>query len=141
MENAILPFKINELVSLISKKKKLDITDAMGYLYSSEFYKKLLDEKNKWWYSGGLNLYRVLEKEKKNQLQADSHLEKEKLFFIFCAENYRRLKSIEATEVHALFQKYGVYNFLKQNYEVLHSQGEKYILNEIEIYIKKHKIK
>jgi hypothetical protein len=141
MENAILPFKINELVSLICEKKKLDITDAMSYLYASEFYKKLLDEKSKWWYLSGLNLYRVLEKEKKQQQQGDSQLVKEKLFFIFCAENYRKLKLMEATEVHSLFQKYDVYNFLIQNYDVLHSQGEDYILHEIEIYIKNRKLK
>lgn len=36
IEKAILPIKINELVSLISEKKKLDTTDALSYLYSAK---------------------------------------------------------------------------------------------------------
>jgi len=51
------------------------------------------------------------------------------------------LKNLDAVEVHALFQKYDVYSFLKNNYDVLHSQGEDYILNEISAYIKNQKQK
>jgi hypothetical protein len=136
IEKAILPIKINELVSLISEKKKLDTTDALSYLYSSEFYKKILDAESKWWYMSGINLFRELEKEKHQLQRKDHQLEKEKMFYIFCTENYRILKDMEAAEVLALFQKHNVYNFLTQNYDVLHSQGEEYILNEIATYIK-----
>jgi hypothetical protein len=136
IEKAILPIKINELVSLISEKKKLDTTDSLSYLYSSEFYKKILDVESKWWYMSGINLYKELEKEKHQLQRKDHQLEKEKMFYIFCTENYRILKDMEATEVLALFQKNKVYDFLTQNYDVLHSQGEEYILNEIAIYIK-----
>lgn len=136
IEKAILPIKINELVSLISEKKKLDTTDSLSYLYSSEFYKKILDVESKWWYMSGINLYKELEKEKHRLQRKDHQLEKEKMFYIFCTENYRILKDMEATEVLALFQKNKVYDFLTQNYDVLHSQGEEYILNEIAIYIK-----
>jgi hypothetical protein len=136
MEKAILPIKINELVSLISEKKKLDTTDSLSYLYSSEFYKKILDVESKWWYMSGINLYKELEKEKHQLQRKDHQLEKEKMFYIFCTENYRILKDMEASEVLALFQKNKVYDFLTQNYDVLHSQGEEYILNEIAIYIK-----
>lgn len=136
IEKAILPIKINELVSLISEKKKLDTTDALSYLYSSEFYKKLLDVKSKWWYMSGINLYRELEKEKQQSQRKVHQSEKEKMFSVFCTENYRILKDMEAIEVLALFQKYKVYNFLTQNYDVLHSQSEEYILNEIATYIK-----
>lgn len=136
IEKAILPIKINELVSLISEKKKLDTTDSLSYLYSSEFYKKILDVESKWWYMSGINLYKELEKEKHQLQRKDHQLEKEKMFYIFCTENYRILKDMDATEVLALFQKNKVYDFLTQNYDVLHSQGEEYILNEIAIYIK-----
>ena len=136
IEKAILPIKINELVSIISTKKKLDLTDSMSYLYTSNFYKKLFDSESKWWYLSGLNLYRELEKEKQKLYKLNIHLEKEKMFYIFCVENFRLAKGLEGVEVHALFKKYNVYDFLKSNYEVLHSQGEDYILNEITEFIK-----
>jgi hypothetical protein len=110
----------------------------MSYLYTSNFYKKLFDAKSKWWYMSGLNLYKELEKEKHKLQQTDNQFKKEKMLSIFCVENYRVLKKMEAVEVHALFKKLDVYGFLTTNYDVLHSQGEEYILNEISAYIKNH---
>ncbi|MFZ4583053.1 MAG: DUF3791 domain-containing protein [Paludibacter sp.] len=136
IEKAILPIKINELVSLIAEKKKLDTADSMSYLYSSQFYKRLQNTESKWWYMSGINLYKELEKEKHRLQITDRQLQKEKMFYIFCAENFRILKNMEASEVLALFQKYDVYNFTTANYDVLHTQGEEYILNEITTYIK-----
>jgi len=136
LEKAILPIKINELVTIISTKKRLDTADAMGYLYSSQFYKRMQDTQSKWWYMSGLSLFRELEKEKHKLQITDSQLENEKMFYIFCVEKYSVLKKMEASEVLALFQKHDVYNFTTTNYDVLHSQGEEYILNEIAVYIK-----
>ncbi len=137
IEKVILPIKINEIVSIISTKKKLSIADAMSYLYTSNFYNKLFDVNSKWWYMSGLNLFAELEKEKKKIKQSNSEQKKEQFFAIFCVENYRLLNKMEAIEVHALFKNLGVYDFLTTNYEVLHTQSEEYILNEISIYIKK----
>lgn len=144
IEKVILPIKINEIVSIISTKKKLSIADAMSYLYTSNFYNKLFDVNSKWWYMSGLNLFAELEKEKKKIKQSNSEQKKEQFFAIFCVENYRLLNKMEvnkmdAFEVHALFKNLGVYDFLTTNYEVLHTQSEEYILNEISIYIKKQK--
>ncbi len=136
IEKAILPIKINELVQLIAEKKNLDITDSIGYLYGSTFYKRLSNPEAKWWYMSGANLYRELEKEKKVQQQKEKNKTKEILFIIFCTENYSKLKQMEGLEVHTLFRELNVYDFLMQNYEILHTQGENYILEEIEGYLK-----
>ena len=42
------------------------------------------------------------------------------------------------SEVEQLFRQRGVIDFLIGNYEVLHTQGEKAIMNEIEGYLKHH---
>lgn len=136
IEEAILPIKINELIALIAKKKKLDTIDAMSYLYSSKFYKKLQNVDSKWWYMSGLNLYSELEKEKNNQQVIDKQFEKEKMFYVFCTENFSKHKNMEAYDTLALFQKYDVYNFTTSNYDTLHSQGKEYILREIDSYLK-----
>jgi hypothetical protein len=138
IEKAILPIKIKELVQMITEKKNLDITDSIGYLYSSTFYKRLSNPKAKWWYMSGSNLYKELEKEKKIQQQKEKNKSNEVLFIIFCTENYRKLKQMEGMEVHTLFLELNVYDFLMQNYEILHTQGENYILEEIEGYLKNH---
>jgi hypothetical protein len=136
IEKSILPLKINELVSIISEKKNLDITDAMSYLYVSDFYRRMSDTGSKWWYMSGINLYRELEKEKKKQRIKDKALSREQLFIVYCTETYKNYKSISSNEVHTLFLKYGLYDFLLSNYGVLHTQGEHYIVREIESFIK-----
>lgn len=141
IEKAILPIKINELIQLISQKKRIGIADAVGYLYNSAFYDRLSNPKAKWWYMSGINLFRELEKEKKGKLKMEKISTKVTQFIIFCTENYRITRQLEGSEVVALFQKYYVYDFLTQNYEILHTQGEQYILEEIEIYIKNHQLK
>lgn len=136
IERAILPIKINELVQLISQKKRIGIADALAYLYNSAFYSRLSNPEAKWWYMSGISLFRELEKEKKSKLKIGKRSDKETQFIIFCTENYRVTRHLEGSEVVALFQKYHVYDFLIQNYEILHTQGEEYILEEIEIFIK-----
>jgi hypothetical protein len=84
----------------------------------------------------GINLFRELEKEKKSKFKIGKKSNQETQFIIFCTENYRITRQLEGSEVVALFQKYQVYDFLTQNYEILHTQGEHYILEEIEIFIK-----
>jgi hypothetical protein len=136
IDKAILPIKINELVQLISLKKRIGIVDAVGYLYNSEFYNRLTNPEAKWWYLSAINLYRELEKGKKGKHIFGIKSDKVTQFIIFCTENYRITRQMEGSEVVAIFQKYHVYDFLTKNYDILHTQGEEYILEEIDIYIK-----
>ena len=65
IDKAILPIKINELIQLISKNKRIGIPDAVAYLYNSPFFERLTNPEAKWQYMSGINLYKELEKEKK----------------------------------------------------------------------------
>lgn len=63
----------------------------------------------------------------------------EKLEFVaFCIEQYKVATKQTGSEVEQLFRQRGVINFLIDNYEVLHTQGEQAIMNEIEGYLKHH---
>lgn len=137
VDEAIIPIKINELVSLIAERKHLSHTDALGYLYNSHFYNKLTNPATKYWYMSGLYLYKELEKEKTKIVLTENDLSKEKMFLVFCTEKYIKNHSLTASEVYTLFQKYKVFDFLTTNYEALHTQSEQYILEEIDLYLKK----
>lgn len=141
IDKAILPIKINELIQLISKNKRIGIADAVAYLYNSSFYERLTNPEAKWWYMSGINLYKELEKEKKGKPNKTVKKDNISQFIVFCTENYRISRQLKGSEVVALFQKQNVYDFLTQNYEVLHTQGEEYILEEIELFIKNHQQK
>ena len=59
-------------------------------------------------------------------------------FVAFCIEQYKIATKQTGCEVEQLFQQRGVIDFLIDNYEVLHTQGDQAIMNEIEGYLKHH---
>ena len=61
------------------------------------------------------------------------------LFKVFCLENYREQKKVTAKEALLLFSSCGVFDFLYDNFEMLHTQDTEYILDTITTYISKKK--
>ena len=137
-EIAILPFKVLELAEIIAEKKKLSVDDALFYLYNSELYRKLSDPAIKLWYHSGMQLYDFLEDEKLHGKKA-SFRKPEMQFLVFCIEQYRLRNNLTSAGVLQTFIEFGVEKFLRDNFEVLHSQGAEYILREIDVYIKKRR--
>ena len=84
-----------------------------------------------------LSLYEALEKEKTEQKKVQKDNPKILLFQMFCAENYRETKNISAKETLLLFSNHGVFEFLYENFEMLHTQDTEYILDTIITYINK----
>lgn len=113
--------------------------DAIGYMYNSEFVPKLYDEKSKWWYLDNETLYGLMEQERRSSTADFSSQQVQ--FLIFCIECYIRKHGLSGLEAFALFRKTGLWEFLQNHFEVLHSQGDAYILEEIELFLKKRKSK
>lgn len=134
---AMLPFVMRELVDTVMKRKTLPLEDALYYIYSSDLYKALLDENTKLWYSSTLSLYEALEKEKTERKRIGKDNPKILLFQMFCAENYREARNISAQETLLLFSGHGVFKFLHDNFEMLHTQDTEYILDTVTTYIHK----
>ncbi|MBQ6955765.1 MAG: DUF3791 domain-containing protein [Bacteroidales bacterium] len=59
-------------------------------------------------------------------------------FASFCIEQYKVATNRHGRDVEQMFQQRGVIAFLLEHYEVLHTQGEQAILNEIDEYLKHH---
>ncbi|MBR5254961.1 MAG: DUF3791 domain-containing protein [Bacteroidales bacterium] len=137
IEESIVPLKIAELVEVIVRKKQMSAKDALCYLYNSNFYSKLYDSEAKWWYLPVEELYIELEKTKKQE--KIDFTSRELLFVIFCIERYSIKQGKNPLEVYSLFERKDVTDYLKDNFEILHTQGEEYILEEIDLYFKKRK--
>ena len=125
LDSTMLPFVMRELVELVMKKKALPLGDALYYIYSSKLYKSLL--------------YETLEKEKTEEKRRYNGDTKILLFKMFCIENYREEKKQSAEETLLLFSDYGVFDFLDETFEMLHTQDPEYILDTITTYINKRK--
>jgi hypothetical protein len=56
-------------------------------------------------------------------------------FKVFCFEAYRAEKGMTGREAMALFKKYGVLEYLGECYDVLHTVGRDYIIEDIDLFI------
>ena len=56
-------------------------------------------------------------------------------FVIFLLEEYKLKNNLSGKEAYDLFTKYDVFSYLEKNYELLHTLGKEYLLNDIKIYI------
>ena len=63
-------------------------------------------------------------------------MSKELPFIVLCIEEYKNQKQMSGKDVIDLFMKYFVCDYLKSFYEVLHTMGTRYIVNDIDLYIK-----
>lgn len=63
-------------------------------------------------------------------------MSKELPFIVLCAEEYKNAKKMTGKEVMDLFKKYSVCEYIKSFYEVLHTTGTRYIVNDLDLYIK-----
>ena len=57
-------------------------------------------------------------------------------FISFCIEQYKNEKSLTGTEAMLLLDKYKVLDYLSEHYEVLHTQGRQWLMEEIDEYIR-----
>ncbi len=57
-------------------------------------------------------------------------------FTVFCLESYKQAHHLTGKDVLKVFDDYKVFDYIKSFYDVLHSTGQDYIVEDIDIYIK-----
>lgn len=60
-------------------------------------------------------------------------------FKVFCFEAYRIDKKLSGKQTMELFKKYGVLEYLGTCYNVLHTTGREYIIQDIDAFIENRK--
>lgn len=56
-------------------------------------------------------------------------------FKAFCFEAYRAAKGLSGKEAMELFKQYGVLDYLGKCYNVLHTLGREYLIEDIDMFI------
>lgn len=69
----------------------------------------------------------------------DKNLKDTTYFISFCIEQYMNAKGINEDEVIATFSEYGVFDYLKDYFEVLHTQSRQWIVADLEEFINNRK--
>ena len=136
-EDNIVPLKISQLAEYVAKMKRIAFDDALVYIYINPLYKELYNENSKWWYLSTEALYREFEIWRNRQKR---ELPSEVIqFYTYCLENYAKSKHIGGINAWALFKETGADDYLIDNYDLLHTQGTEYVLDDIQRFIDKRK--
>jgi len=53
-------------------------------------------------------------------------------FVVFCLECYKAKNGLNGKDAYVLFEKYGILDYLREGYEMLHTQGKDWLMNDIE---------
>ncbi|SHI08608.1 DUF3791 domain-containing protein [Clostridium grantii] len=56
-------------------------------------------------------------------------------FTVFCLESYKRSHNITGKDALKIFNDNKVFDYIKSFYDVLHSTGQDYIVEDIDVYI------
>ena len=56
-------------------------------------------------------------------------------FKVFCIEQYKIEHKLSGEETLRSFEKYGVLEYIETFFDVLHSYGAKYLVQDIELFI------
>ena len=56
-------------------------------------------------------------------------------FLIYCVEQYKNAKKLTGKQVSELFNKYRVWDYIYSCFEALHTTGDNYIIEDIDLYI------
>jgi hypothetical protein len=62
-------------------------------------------------------------------------------FMAYCAEIYKREKELTGKEVYSLFAEYGVWHYVHDCFDALHTTGALYTVENIDKYIKNRREK
>ena len=56
-------------------------------------------------------------------------------FKVFCLERYKSEHNMKGKDAFRLFKEYGILDYLASFYDVLHTFGENYIVQDIDLFI------
>lgn len=136
-EENIVPVKIASLAEYVAERKRISLDEALVYIYSNPMYKELYNEGARWWYLSSEALFDEFEARRKAQVIKVSPQAFE--FYVYMLENYAIAKRISGMQALALFKEYGADEFLLKHYDLLHTQGTGYVLDEVQRYIDRRK--
>ena len=60
-------------------------------------------------------------------------------FKAFCLERYKYTHGLNGKDTLLLFQQYGVMDYLSEFYDVLHTFGDQYLVQDIDLFIEARK--
>lgn len=63
-------------------------------------------------------------------------MSKEGRFTVFCMESYKRRHDLSGADVLDIFERYDVFGYIREFFDILHTTGQNYINDDIDFYLK-----
>ena len=136
-EEQIVPIKISRLAEYVSQRKRIALEDALVYIFSNPMYDRLYDEGAKWWYLSTAALYDEFEDARNAKSGIVTHEQFD--FYTYCLENYAIRKQISGMRAWVIFKESNADKYVIDNYDLLHTQGLDYVLDDIQRFINRRK--
>ena len=136
-EEQIVPIKISRLAEYVAQRQRITTDEALVYIYINPLYPRLYDEGAKWWYLSAAALYDEFENARKKVTQNISPEQFE--FYTYTMEKYALAKGLSGLQAFALFKRFDIDEYLINHYDLLHTQGTGYVMDEIDRYIQRRK--
>lgn len=138
-EEQIVPIKISRLAEYVAQRKRISLEEALVYIYINPMYDQLYDEGAKWWYLSTEALYEEFESARKDDCR---FVKPEEFgFYTYTLEKYALAKGLTGLQALARLKRYGADDFLINHYDLLHTQGTGYVIDEIDRFIQRRKRK
>ena len=138
-EEQIVPIKISRLAEYVAQRKRISLEEALVYIYINPMYDQLYDEGAKWWYLSTEALYEEFESARKDDCR---FVKPEEFgFYTYTLEKYALAKGLTGLQALARIKRYGADDFLLDHYDLLHTQGTGYVIDEIDWFIQRRKRK
>ena len=112
---AVLPLLMPKIVEAYAKVDGIPEDEACEKVYHSEWYATLAAE--------------------------ESSMNKEKAFSFESLDYYRRCRNLAGAQSYDLFKKHGVFSFLEEGYDCLHTVDYRYVNDEIDEFFQAHPVK
>ena len=138
-EEQIVPIKISRLAEYVSQRKRISLEEALTYIFINPMYDQLYDEGAKWWYLSTEALYKEFESARKADIRVVEPEVSE--FYIYSLEKFALAKGLTGLQALALLKRFGADDFLLDHYDLLHTQGTGYVIDEIDLLIRRKKRK
>ena len=136
-EENIIPIKIAHLAEYVSRVKRISLDDALVYIYVNPMYERLYDEEAKWWYLSTEALYEEFElRRSRRQVEVSKEVFE---FYTYCLENFAAREKISGMRAWVVFKESGADEYLIDNYDLLHTQGMDYILDDVQRFINRRR--
>ncbi len=136
-EENIVPVKIASLAEYVAERKRISLDEDLVYIYSNPMYKELYNEGARWWYLSSDALYDEFEIRRKEQVMEVTREAFE--FYVYTLEKYAICKRISGLQALALFKEFDADEFLLMHYDLLHTQGTGYVIDEVQRLIERRK--